>query len=198
MDEQNMTRNTPGGRTLRGMAGLYDDPKSLIAAAAAVRDAGYKKWDCHTPYPVHGLDKAMGLKESPIPYLTLTAGFIGVIAALGMQGWMNAVDYPINIGGKPLFSWPAFIPITFELFVLFAAITTMGAIVFFCRLFRWHSPLHDSGIMAEVTSHRFAVVLQADDPAFTEQKAGSLLADTGCSDIRPIYVEEEEENASWI
>jgi len=198
MDERDVAQSMQRRRKLRGMAGLFDDSESLIVAAAAVRDAGYTKWDCHTPFPVHGLDKAMGLKESPIPYLTLTAGFVGVAAALGLQGWMNVVDYPVIIGGKPLFSWPAFIPITFELFVLFAALATMGAIVFFCRLFRWHSPLHDSGIMAEVTTHRFAVVLEADDPAFTEQKAGSLLADTGCSDIRPIYEEEEEEGASWI
>ena len=85
-----------------GIVGLYDDPDELIKAAVRVRDAGYRRWDCHTPYPVHGLDRAMGIKGSPIPLLALGAGFVGVATALGIQGWMNAVDYPINVGGSPL------------------------------------------------------------------------------------------------
>ena len=96
-----------------GIAGLFDDTNSLIRAARKVRDEGYTKWDCHTPYPVHGLDQAMGLKPSPLPYICLGSGFVGVAAALGMQGWMSAVDYPVVIGGKEFFSWPAFVPVTF-------------------------------------------------------------------------------------
>ena len=113
-------------RKVVGMIGLFDDPDSLITAAEAARDAGYTKWDCHTPYPVHGLDDAMGLKPSPMPYITLIAGFIGAGLAMYMMYWMSAVDYPIRIGGKEYFSWPAFIPITFEGFVLFAAPATFG------------------------------------------------------------------------
>jgi len=182
---------------LVGMAGLYDDVKTLVAAAAAVRDAGYRKWDCHTPYPVHGLDRAMGLKSSPIPTICLSAGFLGVGAALLMQWWMSAVDYPVRTGGKPLFSWPAFVPITFELFVLFAALATMGSVLFFCRLCRWHSPLHDAGVMEEVTSSRFAVVLEAKDGLFSEEAARALLEKTGCKDIRPL-LETDEEDGSII
>ncbi len=176
-----------------GTVGLFDDPDSLLEAARQVRDAGYRKWDCHTPYPIHGLDQAMGLRESPIPYICLTAGFIGVGVAMWMQWWMDAVDYPVRIGGKPLFSWPAFVPITFELFVLFAALATMGSILVFCRLGKWHSPLHDSGIMADVTSHRFAVVLDRADAVYDRQAADSLLAGAGCQDIRPLYENEGDD-----
>jgi hypothetical protein len=179
---------------LVGMAGLFDDPEELLRAARKVRDTGYRKWDCHTPYPVHGLDKAMGLKPSPIPYLCLGAGFVGAGLAMLMQWWMSAVDYPVRIGGKPLFSWPAFVPITFELFVLLAALGAMGGMLVLCKLGRWHSPLHDSGIMAEVTTRRFAVVLEAADDRFSEEAARSLLEDAGCEDIRPL-VEHDDANA---
>jgi hypothetical protein len=180
---------------LVGMAGLFDDATALVNAAAAVRDAGYRKWDCHTPYPVHGLDHAMGLKPSPIPTICLSAGFLGVAAALLLQWWMSAVDYPVRTGGKPFFSWPAFVPITFELFVLFAALATMGSVLFFCKLFRWHSPLHDAGVMEEVTSSRFAVVLDAQDGLFSEEAARALLESAGCSDIRPLHDEDEEDGS---
>ena len=178
-----------------GMIGLYDEPNQIIQAAEQVRDAGWKAWDCHTPYPVHGLDDAMGLAESKIPVLTLSAGFLGVLVALGMQGWMSAVDYPVRIGGKPLFSWPAFVPITFEFFVLFAALATFGAVIVFCKLGRWHSPLHDSGVMQDVTTRRFGLVLSSDDPQFNEASARAQLEGTGCQDIRPLIERLEEGDA---
>lgn len=174
-------------RKLVGVIGLYDDPDSLIGAAETVRDAGYRKWDCHTPYPVHGLDDAMGLKSSPMPYICLGMGGVGVCLALLMQWWMSAVDYPVRIGGKEFFSWPAFVPITFELFVLLAAVSTFVGMIVLCKLARWHSPLHDSGVMKEVTTRRHGVVLAADDALFTEAGARSLLEGTGCKDVRPLY-----------
>ena len=175
------------GRTLVGMAGLYDDPDSLIAAAEAVRDAGYQKWDCHTPYPVHGLDDAMGLKPSPMPYICLGMGGVGLSLAVLMQWWMSAVAYPVRIGGKQFFSWQAFIPITFELFVLFAAISTFVGMILLCKLGKWHSPLRDSGVMLAVTTTRHGVVLESEDALFTEEGARALLEETGCKDIRPLY-----------
>jgi len=175
-----------------GMAGLFDDTNSLIRAAKSVRDKGYTKWDCHTPYPVHGLDQAMGLKPSPLPYICLGCGFVGVAAALGMQGWMSAVDYRVVIGGKEFFSWPAFVPVTFELFVLFSALAIVASYIFFCKLWRWHSPLHDNDIMKHVTCDRFAVVLEAGDRQFSEDEARALLEETGCQDIRVLLDREDD------
>jgi len=182
-----------GENKVIGVVGMVDDPDTLLAAAAAVRDAGYRKWDCHTPYPVHGLDDAMGLKPSPVPAICLGAGFLGVAAALAMQGWMSAVDYPVKIGGKPLFSWPAFIPITFELFVLFAALATMASIIGLGRLGRWRHPLHEAGLMEQVTANRFAVLIDAADPAFASPAAQELLHRAGCSEVREIAATPEEE-----
>ena len=180
-------------RKLVGLIGLYDDPDALIGAATKVRDAGYTSWDCHTPYPLHGLDDAMGLKPSPMPYITLGAGGVGAALAMLMQWWMSASDYPVRIGGKPLFSWPAFVPITFELFVLFAALATMGGMIFLTKLGSWASPLHDNDVMREVTTSRLGVVLDAGDAKFSEDGARALLEQTGCQDIRPLYAPEGAE-----
>ena len=176
-----------------GMAGLFDDTNALIRAAQRVRDEGYTQWDCHTPYPVHGLDRAMGLKPSPLPYICLGSGFVGAALALGMQGWMSAVDFRVVIGGKEFFSWPAFVPVTFELFVLFSAIAIVVCYIFFCKLWRWHSPLHDNGIMAQVTCDRFAVVLEANDKRFSEDEARALLEEAGCQDIRVLLDAPEDD-----
>ena len=178
-----------------GLVGLYDDPEALVRAARMVRDAGYTKWDCHTPYPVHGLDKAMGLKPSPVPYVTLSMAFLGFATAVVLTGGLDVFHYPILIGGKPLFSWPAFVPIYFELFVLFAALATMGSVIGFCKLGRWRSPLHDSDIMRHVTCDRFAIVLESRDEKYSETGARALLDATGCRDVRPLMEFEEEDDS---
>ena len=178
-----------------GVVGLYDEPAVLLRAAETVRDAGYTRWDCHTPFPVHGLDRAMGLKASPIHRLALTAGLAGLVVAVILTGGLNAIHYPIRIAGKPMFSWPAFVPIYFELFVLFAAVAIMASLFVFCGLGRWNSPLHDTGVMKEITADRFAIVLEAADTVYVEAEAKALLEATGCRDIRPLVELEEEDRA---
>jgi hypothetical protein len=174
----------PVNTTKKGLIGIYDTPDVFIKAAERVRDAGFKKWDCHTPYPVHGLDEAMGLKSSPVPFLVLTLGLAGAVMGFVMQWWMSAIDYPILVGGKPMNSWPAFVPITFEVFVLFAALTAMGCVIVLGRLGKWSSPLYKSGAMAEVTSHRFGIAIGADDENYDDETARKLLEESGCEDIR--------------
>ena len=177
-----------------GLVGLFDDTDSLVRAAKNVRDAALKKWDCHTPYPVHGLEHAMGLGASKVPAIALTAAFIGLAAAVVLTGGLHGeLYYAIRVGGKALFSWQAFVPIYFELFVLFAAFASMGAVFVLCGLFRWHSPLHDSGVMAEITADRFAIVIDAADTGYDEEKCRKLLADAGCEDIRPLVENLEDE-----
>ena len=180
-----------------GLVGLFDDPDALLRAAEQVRDSGHKRWDCHTPYPVHGLDDAMGLKPSPVPYVTITAGFIGLATALLLTGGLSVWHYPIHVGGKALFSWQAFVPIYFELFVLFAAISTLAAVIYFGRLGRWHSPLHDSGVMEEITRDRYAIVLNHEGSERTPEELRGLLERAGCRDVRPLQ-EFEEEDEAWI
>lgn len=178
---------------LEGMVALFDTPDEIMSAASRVRDAGWKKWDCHTPYPVHGLDSAMGMQSSIIPFFTLSAGISGAIFAKVMQWYMSDFDYPLMIGGKPLFSLPAFVPITFELFVLFGALTTFACILIFCHLGSWRSPLHKVGAMQEVTCNRFAIYLDATDEHFDENTARDFLAEIGSQDIRAVELADEDE-----
>ena len=137
----------------------------------------------------------MGLKESPVPVVALLAGFGGLGFGIAAIGYIAAIYYPIVVSGKALFSWQAFTPVFFEIFVLSAALATMGSLMALSKLGRWHSPLHDSGIMREVTGSRFAVVLDAKDDRFSEEEARALLKKTGCSDIRPVIEFEEEDTA---
>ena len=135
----------------------------------------------------------MGLPDSKVPRIALTGGAIGACGAMGMQWWMSAADYPVVIGGKEFFSWPAFVPITFELFVLISAFTIMGCLVKFCGLGKWSSPLYDAGVMELVTRDKYAVVLESSDAQFDEQSARALLEKVGCQDIRPLHEPEKEE-----
>lgn len=169
------------------MVGLFDEPEEIVRAAALVHESGWKRWDCHTPYAVHGLEEAMGEGMSMIPFFVLFAGFIG--AALGklMQWWMSAWNYPLIVGGKPLFSIPAFVPITFELFVLFGAITGFVCIIRYCRLGHWHTPLYQAGIMEQVTSNRFAMVMELGDEGFDAERAREILEKAECKEVVGVY-----------
>ncbi len=178
-----------------GVVGLYDNPDDLILAAETVRDSGCSNWDCHTPYPVHGLDRAMGLRDSPMPYITLTAGAMGLITAVMLTGGLSALHYPIRVGGKELFSWQAFVPIYFELFVLAAAVATFFGVIALCRLGRWHSPLHDSGVMREITGNQFAIAITTDELHETADQLRDILDGARCTDIRPLIEFDEAEGA---
>jgi Ni/Fe-hydrogenase subunit HybB-like protein len=138
------------------------------------------------------VNRAMGVRPSPMGTVTLTGGAVGLVLAVLMTGGLSVFQYPVRIGGKPLFSWQAFVPIFFELFVLLATLSTFVALIVMCKLGRWHSPLHDSGVMKEITCGQFAIVLRgpaapSDDPAL--EQARRLLADCGCRDIRPLMEE---------
>ena len=157
---------------------------------AQIRPAGgLAEWACRLT------DRVRGARPEGAAWSVwhVVGALLLAAAAIAMQGWMNAVDYPINVGGKPFFSWPAFVPITFELFVLFAALASTGLGIVLCGLFRWHSPLHDSGVMAEVTGRRFGLVIDAADERFSPEAARALLAEAGCADIRPVREWDEED-----
>ena len=133
----------------------------------------------------------MGVKESRLAFYALCAGGAGAVLALLMQWWMSAVDYPVRVGGKPFFSWPAFVPVTFEVFVLFSALATAALGVLMCGLLRWHSPLHDTGVAADLAGRRFGLVVMADDPLFRDGQVRKLLERADCRDVRPLFEDSE-------
>lgn len=186
----------PGVR-LYALLAEFRDPQDLKAAAARVRDAGFTKWDCHSPFPVHGLDPAMGIKMTRLPLLVFVGGVAGFLAALLLQWWANATnfaDYPwverifgnpflqgynFQVSGKPYWSFPANIPIMFELTVLFSALTAAIGMLVANNLPLFNNPLFSSRRFARATSDGFFVRIDADDPKFHLQQTESFLNSLG-------------------
>ncbi|MBL4818084.1 MAG: DUF3341 domain-containing protein, partial [Deltaproteobacteria bacterium] len=148
----------------------YKTPHEICHAAEEVRKAGYKKWDACTPFPVHGLDKAMGLKDSVLPWAVLVAGIIGCVLISWLMIWISAYDYPLNIGGKPTWSVPAFVPPAFEVTILFSSLAAVFGMLFLNGLPRLHHPLFHSKLFEKVTDDRFFIVIEAQDKLFDVDK----------------------------
>lgn len=173
-------------KTLYGIFVEFEDVNDLRSAAEKVRDAGYTKWDCHSPFPIHGMDGAMGIKPTILPWLVLGAGITGAIVATVMQWWMNAVDYPTIISGKPFFSLPANIPVIFELTILFSALTTVGGLFLLNGLPLHYHPLFSSERFARATDDRFFLVIEACDPKFNLDQTRQLLESFGGAAVETV------------
>ncbi len=153
----------------------FDKVDELLRAARTVRDAGYTRWDAHTPFVIHGLDAAMGVKKTVLPYIVFCAGLTGTAAGIFLQWWTNAVDYPFLISGKPLFSLPANIPVAFETTILFAAISALVGMLALNGLPQLHHPLFRSRSFKRVTDDRFFISIEAEDPVFDTTATRELL-----------------------
>jgi Alternative complex III, ActD subunit len=140
-------------------------PEELLAATKKVVEAGYKKIDTYSPFPVHGVDEAIGAKTI-LPWLIFGGGLTGGLTGFGMQSFASAIHYPLNIAGKPLISWPSFMPITFELTVLFASATAVLGMLFLNGLPRPYNPLFNVPGFEQATQDRFFLCIEADDPMF--------------------------------
>lgn len=169
---------------LHGILAEYDTPDQLVSAAKKVRDAGFEKWDTYSPFPVHGIDAAMGIKMTILPWFTLIAGLTGLATAITMQWWMNAYDYPWIVSGKPIWSIPANVPIMFELTVLFSAITTLVGMLMLNGLPHPSHPLDMVKRFARVTDDKFFLLIQAADAKFDEKESRELIDGT-----HPVAVE---------
>ena len=166
-----------------GALARFTNPAELIEAAKKVRDAGYKKLDCHSPFPIHGMDDAMGLKRSPLGYIVGGMTLTGATVGMTLQYWVAAVEYPLIISGKPFFSWQAFIIVTFALFVLFGAFGAVLGMLHLNRLPRLHHPVFYSDKFAKVTDDAFYVSIEAEDEQFDEDKIQKFLSSIGGTDV---------------
>lgn len=166
-----------------GALGQFKSPADLYHACEKVRDAGFTRWDAHTPFPVHGLDKAMGLPQSRLPWIVLGAGLTGASLAFWMQTWMSAIDYPLIISGKPYWSWQAFIPVTFEVGILFAAFGAVFGMLALNKLpMLWH-PLFRSRPFDRVTDDAFFISIESTDPKFDARQTLELLQELGATHV---------------
>lgn len=165
----------------------FDTTSKVLHAAEKLRDAGYKAFDTHTPFPIHGMDAAMGLSDSKLGFIVFVGGTTGLTIGFTMMWWMNGVDYPLIVGGKPPFSLPSMIPIMFELTVLLSAFAAVFGMFHLNRLPRHHHPIFNSDRFARFSDDRFFVSVDATDPRFDLEKTKKLLASAHASHLEVIH-----------
>ena len=164
---------------LVGLLAEYETVDDVVGAAEAVRKAGYLRWDVHTPFPIHGIDHAMGTRPTVLPWIVLCGGLFGLVGGLVLQWFCNAYDYPFLISGKPLWSLPANIPVIFELTVLCSALTAVFGMLALNRLPMLYSPLFRVDRFRRATDDRFFIFIDASDPKFDDVRGTSLLKEMG-------------------
>ena len=157
----------------------FDGPAELLRAAEKVRDAGYNRFDCHSPFPIHGMDAAMGLKRSPLGWIVGIAALVGTSSALALQWWTSTIDYPLVISGKPFFSFQAYVPVTFALGIVLSAFTALIAMLALNGLPRLNHPLFNSVRFDKVTSDGFFISIEGRDPLFEAEKTKAFLESVG-------------------
>ena len=168
----------------------FDSADDVVHAAEKVRDEGFESWDVHSPYPVHGMDKAMGLGDSHLGWIVLVAGLTGLTAAVSMMQWMNGYDYPLVIGGKPSDAFASMVPIMFELTVLLAALGAFLGMFHLNKLPQhWH-PVFFSDRFEAFSNDKFFISIEAEDKKFDLEKTRSFL-----EDLKPSYLELVEGEA---
>jgi len=166
-----------------GVLAEFQSPAQLYRACERVRDAGYTKWDAHTPFPVHGLDGAMGMRRSRLPWIVLVLALGGAATGFLLQTWVHNMAYPLTISGKPHFAWPAYVPITFELGVLGGALGAVFGMFGLNQLPRHHHPLFDAKRFARFSDDTFFISIEAADPKFDANATSRLLAAVGASHV---------------
>src|SRR5436309_15845074 len=162
-----------------GMIAEFRTAAAVLHAAEKVRDAGFRKWDVFTPFPVHGMDRAMGLRNSKVGWFAFLGGVSGYATGMLMIWFMNAVDYPLVVGGKPMFSPYSAFPPSYELTILFGAFGSLFGMLFLNRLPRLHHPLLKHRRFALATHDRFFIVIETADPKYSEAETRKLLEAAG-------------------
>jgi hypothetical protein len=174
-----MTTPAPAGqRVVWALMAEYESAEALVAAAQAAHAAGYRNAEAYAPFAIEGLAEALGFRRSRIPAFTLAGGLVGGAGGYFMQWYAAAVSYPEEIGARPLHSWPMFIPVTFEMTILFAAFTAFFAVLAGNRLPRLAHPIFDAPDFDLASRNRFFLCLRCDDPAFDGNGAAALLDST--------------------
>jgi Protein of unknown function (DUF3341) len=182
--------SSPMPKKLYAVGAEFANPKELYAAAEKVRDRGFKGWDCYTPYYIHGLDKAMGLKKSFVGLFTFAGGLAGLTGGFLLITISSVYVYPMDEQGKPYFSLPGFVPILDLLMIILSAIMSIVGMTTLCMLPRLHHPLWEWDAFNRATHDKFFIVIEANDPRFNEKTAVDLLREIGGTNLTFIGDEE--------
>lgn len=179
--------STQENKKLFGMLAEFANPAKLMKAAKLTNKAGYTKYDAYSPFPIHGMDDAMSLKESKLGWIVLSHGLVGFTGGLALQIWTNSIAYPINIGGRPFMNLPAYVPVTFELTVLLAAFGAVFGMFFLNNMPRHNNPLFNSKNFERATDDKFFICVEAEDSNFSEEKTEAFLKEAGAVTIEKVY-----------
>jgi hypothetical protein len=174
------------------MLAEFDTARDVMHAAEKVRDAGYVRWDAHTPFPVHGMDRAMGLRDSRLGWIVIACALTGLCGAFVMMHWMNGIDYPTIVGDKPAGApgtLPSMVPILFELTILLSAFGAVLGMLFLNRLPMHNHAVFESERFRQATDHKFFISIEAMDPRFDVEKTRALLEGAHAAHVE--VVEEE-------
>lgn len=166
-----------------GLIATFETTPAVYHAAEKVRDAGYKNWDCITPFPIHGLDGAMGVKRSNVPKFSLVGGILGFTTGMSLIYWTSAVNYPLSVGGKPYFSPLFAFPVAYELTILFTAFATIAGMFIMNWLPQHYHPTLKAKEIVRGLDDTFYVVIEARDPKFDLARAKALLGEAGAKEI---------------
>ncbi len=175
-----------GADKVYGAMGAFDGPDELVEAGKKMYGLGYRKMDAMSPFPVHGIDEAIGVPRSIIGWIVVVAAMVGLLTAQGLMYYVGVINYPLVIGGKPLFDFTFTIPVTFELTVLFSGITTTVCIFALNGLPRLYHPSMNYKNAHRTTDDQFVLIIEADDPMFNPQKASNDLRNAGAAEVEVV------------
>ena len=173
---------------LYGVIAEFENPSDLVHAAHKTYEAGYRRINGYSPYPIEELSEAIGFHHTSLPLIVFIGGVIGGLSGFFMQYWIEVIDYPINVGGKPYNSWPAFIPITFEMTVLFAAFSAVLGMLILNKLPQPYHPVFNAPNFALATRDRFFLAVEANDPNFNHADVVELLKNLNAVEVTDVEV----------
>jgi hypothetical protein len=179
-------QHPPGRPPIYGLMAEFSSAGDLIEAAQAARDAGYRRVDAYTPYPIEALAEALGHHRSKLPPIVLTGGLLGGLGGYFLQYWVAVIEFPLNIGGRPFHSWPAFIVPTFECTILAAALSAVLGMFFLNGLPQPYHPVFNVPRFALASRDRYFLVIEARDPKFDRQATRQFLVDLSASEVSDV------------
>jgi hypothetical protein len=176
----------PTRPAIYGVMAEFDNPTDVVAATRRAYEEGYRRMDAYSPYPIEALSEAVGPHKERLPLIVLIGGIIGLIGGYAMQYYVSVINYPLNVGGKPLHSWPAFIPITFETTVLGAAMAAIFGMLALNGLPEPYHPVFNAPNFALATRDRFFLVIESRDPKFDREATTNFLRGLGAQEVADV------------
>lgn len=172
--------------TLYGLVAEFDDPDTLVEAAGKVRGEGYRKVEAYSPFPIHGLAEALEFYDNKVFYATFMAGCLGAVTGVFLECWTSAVDYPMNVGGRPYVSWPSFVPVLFECIVLFSAFGALLSMLGLNGLPRPYHSIFNTPGFERASQDKFFLCIEASDPIFNRVETARFLEGLGAAVVSEV------------